>query len=49
MQDFTLVSYKMIRVDCNQFVKHFCFFSHVFVFKNKLKLSFLDCAQVLKI
>ena len=29
MRDFTLVSCKMIRVDDNQFEKHFCFFSYV--------------------
>ena len=27
MRDFTLVSYELIRVDCNQFDKHFCFFA----------------------
>ena len=36
MRDFTLVSYKMIRVDYNQFDKHFCFIHYVFVFKNKV-------------
>ena len=44
MRDFTLVSYKMIRVD-----KHFSFFHYVFLFKNKSKWSFLRCTQVLKI
>ena len=49
MIGFTLVSYKLIRVDCNQFDKHFCSFHYVFVFKNKPKWSFLHCTQVLKI
>ena len=49
MRDFTLVSYKMIRVDYNQFDKHFCFFHYVFVFKNKPKWSFLCCTHVLEI
>ena len=29
MRDFTLVSYKMIRVDYNQFDELFCFFHYV--------------------
>ena len=49
MRDFTLVSHKMIRVNCNQFDKHLCFFHCVFVFKNKRKWSFLRCTQVLNI
>ena len=49
MRDFTLVSYKLIRVESNQFDMHFCFFSYVFVFKNKPKWSFLHCTQSLKI
>ena len=39
----------MIRVDCNQFDKHFWFFHYGFVFKNKRKWSFLNYTQVLKI
>ena len=34
-RDFLPLSYKMIRVDNNQFDKHFCFFHYVFVLKNK--------------
>ena len=37
MLDFTLASYKMIRVDYNKIDKDFCFFHRVFVFKDKLK------------
>ena len=49
MCDVTFVPCRMIRVDCNQFDKHFRFFNYVFVFKNKPKWSFLHYAQVLKI
>ena len=49
MHDFTLVSYKMMRVDCNQLEKYFCFFHNVFVFKNKPKSSFIHSTQVLNI
>ena len=49
MRDFTLVSYKMIRVNFDQFDKHFCFFYYLFVIKNRLEWSFLRCTQVLKI
>ena len=39
---FTLVSYKMIRVDYNQFDKHFCFFHYVCLClkTNRSDLSF---------
>ena len=41
MRDFTLLSYKMIRVDCNQSDKHFCNFHYVCLFKtNRGDLSF---------
>ena len=42
MCDFTLVSYKMIRVDCSQFDKHYSFFHHVRLWlkTNRSDLSF---------
>ena len=42
MHGFTLVSYKMIRVDYNQFDKHFCFFHYVCLClkTNRSDLSF---------
>ena len=49
MCDFTLVSDKMITVDCNQLDKHFCFFNYLLVFKNIPRWAFLHCTQVLKI
>ena len=47
MRDLTLVSYKIIRVDDNQFDKHFCFFPYVCLCLPKR--SFLRCTQVLKL
>ena len=41
MHDFTLVSYKMIRVDYNQFDKHFWFFHYVCLsFKTNFSLLY---------
>ena len=42
MRDFTLVSYKMIKVDSNQFDMHFSFFSYLRVClkTNRSDLSF---------
>ena len=42
MRGFTLVYYKMIRVDYNQFDKHFCIFQHMFLClkTNRSDLSF---------
>ena len=41
MHGFTFVSYEMIRVDLNQFDKHFCFFHYVRLCLKKTEVIFL--------
>ena len=46
MHDFTLLSYKMIRVDSNQFDIHFCLFATCLCLKtNSLNTSFKNGAM----
>ena len=40
MHDFTLVSYKMVWVDCNQFDMDFCFFHFVCLCLNQTEVIF---------
>ena len=51
MYDFTLLSCEMIRVNVNEFDKHFCFFHYLCLClkTNQNDLSFAVYTQVLKI
>ena len=40
MRDFTIVAYKIVRVDYNQLDKHFCFFYYMCLKINRSDLSF---------